>query len=162
MSAWTEERIEALRKFIAEGDSYSMIAGKLNTLQGAELSRLAVLGKAHRLGLSSQNRSGPKQRSIKVVAAPRRAAVPVARTREMAVRVDDPQTDHAPHCQHKTIMELRDADCKWPIGDPLDRDHFRYCGAPRGSSPRPYCDFHASAAVEPGRYLRSFIQTPAR
>jgi len=44
---WTEERIELLAKLWSEGLSASQIAAEL----GGGMSRNAVLGKAHRLGL---------------------------------------------------------------------------------------------------------------
>ena len=47
--SWTEERIEALRRLWDEGLSASRIAGQLGIV-----SRNAVIGKVHRLGLSSR------------------------------------------------------------------------------------------------------------
>ena len=44
----------------------------------------------------------------------------------------------------KTIAELRDCECHWPIGDPMTPD-FRYCGGPR-SLPSPYCASHRALA----------------
>ena len=44
---WTEERVELLRKLWAEGLSASQIAGRLG-----EVTRNAVIGKVHRLGLA--------------------------------------------------------------------------------------------------------------
>jgi GcrA cell cycle regulator len=48
--AWTDERIAALRQYWEEGRSASQIAEVL----GEGLSRNAVIGKAHRLGLASR------------------------------------------------------------------------------------------------------------
>ena len=45
---WTKERIELLTKLWAEGLSASQIAAEL----GSDVSRNAVISKAHRLGLS--------------------------------------------------------------------------------------------------------------
>ena len=49
---WTEERVELLRKFWAEGLSASQIAAQLGGV-----SRNAVIGKVHRLKLSSRGRA---------------------------------------------------------------------------------------------------------
>ncbi len=49
--SWTEERVEILKKMWAEGQSASQIAKELGGV-----TRNAVIGKVHRLGLS--NRSG--------------------------------------------------------------------------------------------------------
>ena len=45
---WTEERIELLTKLWTEGLSASQIAAEL----GSDVSRNAVISKAHRLGLA--------------------------------------------------------------------------------------------------------------
>ncbi len=49
---WTDERVELLRKLWAEGLSASQIAAQLGGV-----SRNAVIGKVHRLKLSSRGRS---------------------------------------------------------------------------------------------------------
>ena len=49
---WTEDRVETLRKLWAEGLSASQIAAQLGSV-----SRNAVIGKVHRLKLSSRGRS---------------------------------------------------------------------------------------------------------
>ena len=50
--SWTDERVEQLKKMWSEGQSASQIAKELGGV-----TRNAVIGKVHRLGLS--NRSGP-------------------------------------------------------------------------------------------------------
>ncbi len=53
--SWTEERVETLKKMWAEGQSASQIAKELGGV-----TRNAVIGKVHRLGLSNRtNGSGP-------------------------------------------------------------------------------------------------------
>ena len=47
--AWTDERVEQLKKLWAEGLSASQIAGRLGGV-----TRNAVIGKVHRLGLSGR------------------------------------------------------------------------------------------------------------
>ena len=47
--AWTEERVELLKKLWAEGLSASQIAGRLGGV-----TRNAVIGKVHRLGLAGR------------------------------------------------------------------------------------------------------------
>ena len=49
--SWTDERVETLKKMWAEGQSASQIAKELGGV-----TRNAVIGKVHRLGLS--NRAG--------------------------------------------------------------------------------------------------------
>ena len=69
--SWTDERVETLKKMWAEGQSASQIAKELGGV-----TRNAVIGKVHRLGLS--NRVGGKDEEE---AAPAAAALPIAGAR---------------------------------------------------------------------------------
>ena len=51
--SWSDERVEKLKKMWAEGQSASQIAKELGGV-----TRNAVIGKVHRLGLSNRNGSG--------------------------------------------------------------------------------------------------------
>ncbi|MBT8426351.1 MAG: GcrA cell cycle regulator, partial [Silicimonas sp.] len=68
--SWTDERVELLKKMWTEGQSASQIAKELGGV-----TRNAVIGKVHRLGLS--NRAGsaaspaPEKKSAKADAAPK-------------------------------------------------------------------------------------------
>jgi GcrA cell cycle regulator len=44
-------------------------------------------------------------------------------------------------------MELREAMCRWPLGDPTS-PAFRFCGA-RSITGLPYCPHHARIAYQP-------------
>ena len=48
--SWTDERVELLRKLWQDGLSASQIAGEL----GNGITRNAVIGKVHRLGMSGR------------------------------------------------------------------------------------------------------------
>jgi GcrA cell cycle regulator len=52
--SWTDERVETLKKMWAEGQSASQIAKELGGV-----TRNAVIGKVHRLGLSNRVGAGP-------------------------------------------------------------------------------------------------------
>ena len=74
---WTDERVEMLKKLWLDGQSASQIAKQLGGV-----TRNAVIGKVHRLGLSG--RAAPSQPAGTVFKAPRPArpatgAVPVSR-----------------------------------------------------------------------------------
>lgn len=60
--SWTDERIELLKKLWSEGRTASDIADQL----AGDISRNAVIGKVHRLGLSTRPspiiRKGPSER----------------------------------------------------------------------------------------------------
>ncbi len=51
--SWTDERVEILKKMWGEGQSASQIAKELG-----DVTRNAVIGKVHRLGLSNRNGGG--------------------------------------------------------------------------------------------------------
>ncbi|RMD48408.1 MAG: GcrA cell cycle regulator [Alphaproteobacteria bacterium] len=53
--SWTEERVEKLKRLWAEGKSASQIAKELGGV-----TRNAVIGKVHRLGLSNRNKDAAK------------------------------------------------------------------------------------------------------
>ena len=50
-----------------------------------------------------------------------------------------------------TIIELKEAMCRWPLGDPATSE-FRYCGSPAPSG--PYCAYHGSLAYQPAQDRR--------
>ncbi|HEV7415806.1 MAG TPA: GcrA family cell cycle regulator, partial [Tianweitania sediminis] len=65
---WTDERVELLKKLWTEGLSASQIAAQLGSV-----SRNAVIGKVHRLKLSSRGRAtaaAPAAKKKTVAAAP--------------------------------------------------------------------------------------------
>lgn len=66
--SWTDERVEILKKMWGEGQSASVIAKELGGV-----TRNAVIGKVHRLGLSNRTTSGAKA-PAKEKPAPKAAA----------------------------------------------------------------------------------------
>ncbi len=71
--SWTDERVETLKKMWAEGQSASQIAKELGSV-----TRNAVIGKVHRLGLSNRVGPGGKEEGdeAELPAAPAPAAEP--------------------------------------------------------------------------------------
>lgn len=96
--AWTDDRIQLLKQYWEEGRSASQIA----ELLGEGLTRNAVIGKAHRLGLSSRPSplKGGDAKSAEPRATParkpaaRKAAAPAARAEPAAP--PEPVADVAP------------------------------------------------------------------
>jgi len=82
--SWSDERVEKLKKMWAEGQSASQIAKELGGV-----TRNAVIGKVHRLGLSNRNGAG----SGATAAAPESGAAkpkPAAKARPKAKPAPDP------------------------------------------------------------------------
>lgn len=69
--SWTDERVETLKKMWAEGQSASQIAKELGSV-----TRNAVIGKVHRLGLSNRVTGGAARDEADPVEAPVAAAPP--------------------------------------------------------------------------------------
>ena len=78
--SWTDERVETLKKMWAEGQSASQIAKELGGV-----TRNAVIGKVHRLGLSNRVAAGEEAAEAAPVAA---AAAPPAPRAEPAARAE--------------------------------------------------------------------------
>ena len=57
--SWTDERVELLKKLWGEGQSASQIAKELGGV-----TRNAVIGKVHRLGLSNRAASASKNEAV--------------------------------------------------------------------------------------------------
>ena len=158
--SWTDERVELLRKLWLDGLSASQIAAEL----AHGITRNAVIGKVHRLGLSgrvkAQAPAAPRQRTRS--AAPRpapRPSAPIARGnlavafRPMEAPEPLPMEDVViPMSEMVTIMELREGMCRWPVGDPTTPE-FRFCGS-KGASVGPYCQHHARIAYQPAQERR--------
>jgi GcrA cell cycle regulator len=150
---WTDERVECLRKLWLDGISASQIAKQLGGV-----TRNAVIGKVHRLGLSG--RATPSQPARPVFKA-QRPARPVSAAPAMPRRVA-PAPPPAPVVASPsepvlpaiieergsaTVLTLGAHMCKWPIGDPAS-DEFTFCGK-RAGDEGPYCVEHARVAYQP-------------
>jgi GcrA cell cycle regulator len=141
---WTDERVEVLKKLWLDGLSASQIAKQLGGV-----TRNAVIGKVHRLGLSG--RAAPSQPSrpvFKAPRAPRPAPAPAPRRVESHARDPEPMPVFYPEEPGSaTVLTLGAHMCKWPIGDPAT-EGFTFCGR-RSDSDGPYCAHHARVAYQP-------------
>src|SRR5687768_18583958 len=92
---WTDERVELLKKLWQDGLSASQIAKQLGGV-----TRNAVIGKVHRLGLSGRATPSKPQRTVfkaprpprplsSTPSAPRRIAEPVSAHQAPAYRIVD-------------------------------------------------------------------------
>ncbi len=157
--AWTDDRVDLLKKFWAEGLSASQIAGRLGSV-----TRNAVIGKVHRLGLSGRATTSrmkshrPRQRmAAKRLAKSRYATIgnPALRALYNAeTNVYLPPTEELviPVAERKSIQTLTEVTCRWPIGDPQNTE-FHFCGKNKVPG-LPYCEFHARRAFQPPQSRR--------
>lgn len=156
--AWTDERVDLLKKLWGEGLSASQIAGRLGSV-----TRNAVIGKVHRLGLSGRATTS-RMKSHRP--RPRMASKRMAKTRfaaqgnpafralyqEADVYVPPVEEMVIPASERKTIQTLTECSCRWPIGDPQMSD-FHFCGKNKVPG-LPYCEFHARRAFQPPQARR--------
>ena len=139
-SSWTEDRLERLVQLWAEGLSAAEVALRLGGV-----TRNAVLGKIHRLGLSG---SRPASRS-RPRAAPRPRKAPPSPTRRARNRWKSAASVDGPGLI-SDLLALGPHMCRWPIGDPKSSD-FTFCGA---RCAERYCERHAARAFQRGIALR--------
>ena len=150
---WTAERVELLKKLWAEGLSASQIAARLG-----EVTRNAVIGKVHRLGLAG--RAGPQFRmsSHGLPRGPRSAYVrrspapALPRPAVQALSAEKPAVARACVVNPLAvsvvidlsraplgILDLADGECRWP-------GSAAWCRAHADGS---YCDHHHAIAYRP-------------
>lgn len=96
--SWTDDRVELLKKMWGEGQSASQIAKELGGV-----TRNAVIGKVHRLGLSNRAGSGAA-----AAAKPEPKAKPAAPKVEAKPKADaKPKAEAKPKPQEEPVPETR-------------------------------------------------------
>jgi GcrA cell cycle regulator len=151
---WTEERVELLKKLWADGLSASQIAAELGGI-----TRNAVIGKVHRLGLSGRAKSPSssaarprKQRSSSMIRVPRAHIRGNTALAYDYVAEPEPELIEIPVEQRKNLLQLTEATCHWPVGDPGATDFF-FCGG-QANDGSPYCNYHSRVAYQPASERR--------
>jgi GcrA cell cycle regulator len=141
-------------------------------LLGNGVTRNAVIGKVHRLGLAGRAKSPssaasrPPRRMAPApahrVAGPRLAHAPRITRGATALafaphalseleRQEEFESVVVPMSLKVTIIELKESMCRWPLGDPSSSE-FRYCGSHAASG--PYCPYHGGLAYPPAQDRR--------
>ena len=124
-NVWTDERLEELKKLWAQGLSISQIGEALG------VSRNAIAGKAHRMGL-------PKRPSpISKPKAEKRKVEPVVEEQDLPLRLELRQ------------LVWSRSRCCWPTGDPK-KNGFVFCGDTVVPG-KPYCLPHCKEAYTTSR-----------
>lgn len=160
---WNDDTIARLRGLWDEGHSTAEIGRRLG------VSKNAVVGKAHRLGLtgrpspirkdpSGRRRPPPPRRVVGPTLPPLAATLPPVPslassldTTAPAVAAAEPLPVSAvPQPSPSSVLTLaprapgRGYTCCWPLGEPGTRS-FRFCDADALPG-KPYCDEHAQIA----------------
>jgi GcrA cell cycle regulator len=153
---WNDERVATLRKLWAEGLSASQIAKQLGGV-----TRNAVIGKVHRLGLAGRaTPSRPAKRPVRTV-RPRIVGPTAPRMRppshSPAVVIPELEPLKFEDGKTATVLTLNESMCKYPIGDPTEPG-FAFCG--RASSGGPYCSDHARLTYQPSQAKKRRTGSP--
>ncbi len=159
-SRWDDERVDCLKRLWCQGLSASQIAAQLGGV-----SRNAVIGKVHRLGLSRPDKESIAE-GVNIFFE--HAVCGAANENLTSISA----SDHEPHdpvidalqgcevspshegsvalevvAQSVSLMELNARMCRWPLGDPTSKQ-FRFCGQPVDHG-TPYCVDHGRVAYQP-------------
>jgi GcrA cell cycle regulator len=153
--SWTDERVELLKKLWSDGLSASQIAGELGGI-----TRNAVIGKVHRLGLSGRAKSpssaSPRPRKARSGGHMLRVSRPQMRgNTALAYEYEvepEPELLEIPVEQRRNLLELNEKTCRWPIGDPGSPEFF-FCGGETANE-LPYCTYHSRVAYQPANERR--------
>jgi len=139
--SWTQEKEEKLRELWQKGHTASQIARILG-----DTTRNAVIGKAHRLKLAARAASKGSKIPKKQVSSSGQDRTEKFISRKARFRSLLLDKDFEPE-NPKTLEELDDKNCRWPIGHPNEKD-FYFCGrAPVANF--SYCRLHVFMAFQP-------------
>ena len=123
---WDAKNIAKLIALVAKGLSYSQIGKQLG------MSKNAAIGKARRLRLN-------KSQALPVISVRRPTPRPKAGLKPK------PEPEPEDHIGLVSMMNLRDGDCRYPIGEYKE---MMFCGKPKDSN-RVYCEKHALKCYQP-------------
>lgn len=172
---WTDDRVEQLKRLWEAGFSASQVAAELG-----DVTRNAVIGKVHRLGLSGRVRKAgrgparppqPKPRAAGGYVRPKQYKdYPPSIGNTALANAYEPEPEPEPEIstydniipinQRVTLMGLNEHTCRWPIGD-VQKPDFHFCGA-RPSDGAPYCAHHCRVAYQPASDRRRGRRGEAR
>ena len=141
--SWTDEKVQKLKELWKKGHTASQIAEMLG-----DTTRNAVIGKAHRLNLEarapskSSHTSGTSSGQNKIQRRP--SQQPLTRKQKFqSILLDKNFEPENP----KSLEELSEDTCKWPIGHP-NEENFYFCGR-KPENDFPYCKLHILYAFQP-------------
>ena len=139
--SWTEEKVAKLKELWGKGNTASQIAEIIGGI-----SRNAVIGKAHRLNLSAKIKTRTASSNESFKNSRNDNNIKSKRGRRSKFKSLLIEKDFEPE-NPKTLEELDENSCKWPIGHPNEKS-FYFCG--RSSlKDFSYCKLHLLYAYQP-------------
>ena len=139
--SWNEEKVNKLKELWGKGNTASQIAEIIGGI-----SRNAVIGKAHRLNLSSKIKTRNVSSSQGFDSNSEENSSKQKQGRKSKFKSLLIEKDFEPE-NPKKLEELDETSCKWPIGHPEEKS-FYFCG--RSSlKDFSYCKLHLLYAYQP-------------
>ena len=138
--SWNEEKVAKLKELWGKGSTASQIAEIIGGL-----SRNAIIGKAHRLNLSSKIKvkNSTSGLNYKNSAEENDLTKKGKKSKFKSLIIEKDFEPENP----KKLEELDESSCKWPIGHP-EEEAFYFCG--RSSlKDFSYCKLHLLYAYQP-------------
>ena len=129
------KELKSSNSFGDEGLTASRIAAELG-----DVTRNAVIGKAHRLGLSGRMASKSKNNGISII---RKKRISVSRSQkviDISPAIDEPMNP-------TSFKDIKDGLSRWPLGEPEEID-FKFCGRNTNEG-FVYCQAHHKKAYQP-------------
>ena len=140
--SWDDEKVSKLKELWGKGSTASQIAEIIGGI-----SRNAVIGKAHRLNLSSKikTRNVPSNLNFNEN-SDQKNNLKQRRGRKSKFQSLIIEKDFEPE-NPKKLEELDEDSCKWPIGHPEEKS-FYFCGR-TSLKDFSYCKLHLLYAYQP-------------
>lgn len=140
MSCWDTERVGKLKKLWIKGHSASQIAEMLG-----DVTRNAVIGKVHRLNLTPREHSkiSKKNKKHNTNHVQEKTRKQSRKSKFKSLLLDKNFEPESP----KTLEELDETTCRWPLGHPDEKD-FYFCGR-KPEKDFSYCKLHILYAFQP-------------
>ena len=139
--SWNEEKVSKLKELWGKGNTASQIAEIIGGI-----SRNAVIGKAHRLNLSSKIKTRNTSSSQSFNSSPEENSFKQRQGRKSKLKSLLIEKDLEPE-NPKKLEELDESSCKWPIGHP-EEESFYFCGR-NSLKDFSYCKLHLLYAYQP-------------
>ena len=176
---WKEEHIEYLRECANKGLSGSEMAEELSKRFSIHLTRNAIIGKAHRLGIKFGKSSSKKIEFItekKVGNKVKAIRQPVKREDRQILEIK-PKKDlqlktisiladkkrmhdfYNPNAFGVELIDLREGQCRYPMGDVRTND-LLFCGEPIDKTKQSsYCSYCHTVVYMPIRKYQEMTAT---
>ena len=136
-NTWTSDMLARLRELHDQKPAlmFVEIAAAMSSDFNLNLTRNACIGKARRIGLPMREGTPRQPVKGKEKMMRKRVDAPIIHAVERPLDLNDTLT----------IYQLREGDCKWPLGKVEDTPPYAFCGHPAPIG-MPYCPKHARKA----------------